>query len=240
LVAVCVCDIPARVSASPAALERPVTAAGAAMVSGSTIALSRIAGQRVRPGYGEIVRVGQIVAVSGSVARRPAHARVQLQGRTISSAWRALVGSALRGVGFRLRWHVRTRGVFQLRAMLLAGRHLIATSAVAPVLVGPAIVPCRPAPAPAALPAGDGWVAGGVYFRGGPAPGIDECQSRPSTLTATSASGQAAARQQLAGGSGYALVLPAGTYELRDGVCTGQATVIAGRRTIADTNCDFP
>ena len=46
--------------------------------------------------------------------------------------------------------------------------------------------------------------------------------------------------QNLAGGDGYALVVPAGTYQLQDGECTGRATVIAGRLTVADTDCDFP
>jgi hypothetical protein len=53
-------------------------------------------------------------------------------------------------------------------------------------------------------------------------------------------SGSLVTSQNLAGGEGYALVVPAGTDHLRDGACTGEATVTAGRRTVADTDCDFP
>lgn len=204
----------------------------------AAITLGRIAGQRVRLGYGETVRLDQVVAVSGSVTRPPAQARIELQGR-MTAGWHTLLTVSFRGERFTLHWHVRTRE-FELRVALLSRRHLIATSAAASVLVGSAIVRCHPAPTPANLPPGDGWIAGGVYLMGGPAPGIDQCQSAPSTLTATSASGYVVASQMLAGSDGYALVLPAGAYQLRDGVCVGDATVIAGRRTVADTDCDFP
>jgi hypothetical protein len=215
-----------------------VTAALAAAEPAPSIRLSRIAGQRVRPGYGETVRVGQVVTVSGTADHRPAHARVELQGR-ITAGWHTLVTVALRGDRFTLHWHVRARE-FQLRATLVSGRRRIASSETAPVLVGSAIVRCRPAAPPATLPAGDGWIQGGVYLQGGPAPGIDQCQSSSSTLTATSPGGQMVASQNLAGGNGYSLVLPAGAYQLRDGECRGMATVTAGRRTAADTDCDFP
>jgi len=215
-----------------------VTAAIAGASPTSAIKLGRIAGQRVLPGYSETVRLGQVVAVSGAVTHRPAHARIQLQGGT-TAAWHALLTASFHGDHFTLHWHVRTRP-FQLRAVLLSRRHRIATSAVALVLVGPAIVRCHPAGSPADLPAGDGWIEGGVYLQGGPAPGIDQCQSGSSTVAATSVSGSVVASQNLAGGDGYALVVPAGSYQLRDGECTGEATVIAGRRTVADTDCDFP
>ena len=202
------------------------------------ITLRRIAGQRVRPGYDETVRLGQVVAVSGTAIHPPAHARIQLQGWTVAR-WHALLTVSAHRGHFTLRWHVRSRE-FQLRAILLSRQLRIATSATASVLVGSAIVRCHPAPPPAQVPAGDGWIEGGVYLQGGPAPGIDQCQSASSIVTATSQSGYVVASQQLAGGAGYALVVPAGAYQLKDGECTGQATVTAGRRTVADTDCDFP
>jgi hypothetical protein len=220
-----------------AAMLALLTAAIAAASPTPAIKLGRIAGQRVRPGYGETVRLGQVVAVSGTVTHPPARARIQLQGRT-TAAWHALLSVSFRGENFMLRWHARTRPL-QLRAVLLSGRHRIATSAPASLLVGSAIVRCHPAAAPADLPAGDGWIEGGVYLQGGPAPGIDQCQSESSTFTATSVSGSVVASQNLAGGDGYALVVPAGTYQLQDGGCTGKATVSAGHRTVADTDCDF-
>lgn len=215
-----------------------VTAAVAVASSTSAITLGRIAGQRVRPGYGETVRLAQAVAVSGTVTDPPARARIQLQGRT-TGAWHVLLTVSVGGGNFTLHWRVRTRA-FQVRVVLLSGRRRIAASTVASLLVGSAIVLCRPAAAPADLPAGDGWIEGGVYLQGGPAPGIDQCQSESSTVTATSVGGHVVTSQNLAGGDGYALVVPAGGYQLKDGECTGSATVVAGRRTVADTDCDFP
>ncbi len=215
-----------------------VTATSAAVSPASAITLGRIAGQRVRPGYGETVRLDQMVLVSGTVSHPPAHARVQLQGRT-SAGWHPLLTVTFAGRSFTLRWRVQAVA-FQLRAVLLSGRHRIATSTAASVLVGSAIVRCHPAAAPLSVPVGDGWIEGGVYLQGGPPPGIDQCQSGSSTVTASSASGYVVASQNLAGGDGYVLVVPAGTYRLQDGVCTGGATVIAGHRTVADTDCDFP
>jgi hypothetical protein len=215
-----------------------VTATAAAAGPTSAITLGRIAGQRVQPGYGETVRLGQVVLVSGTVTHPPADSRVQLQGRT-TGAWHALLTASFHGEDFTVRWHVRSREL-QLRAALLSGGHQIATSAAASLLVGSAIVRCHAAPAPANLPPGDGWIEGGVYLQGGPAPGIDQCQSESSTVTATSVGGDVLASQNLAGGDGYALVVPAGSYQLKDGECNGEATVIAGRRTVADTDCDFP
>jgi hypothetical protein len=202
------------------------------------IRLGTIAGQRVRPGYSETVRQGQLVAVSGTVTHLSAHGRIELQGR-LTAGWHTLLRVPLKDDAFTLHWHVRGRD-FQLRAVLLSDAGRVATSAVAPILVGSAIVRCRPAPAPTHLPAGDGWISGGVHLLGGPAPGIDQCQSSPSTVIATSAAGNRAASLSLRGGDGYSLVLPAGSYRLRDGQCRGTATVIAGRRTVADTDCDFP
>lgn len=229
---------PAAATVVAAVMLVSVTVAIAAASSNSAITIVRVAGQRVRPGYGETVRLGQVVAVSGSVDHRPARARIQLQART-TAAWHDLLTASFRGENFTVHWRVHSR-VFQLRAVLLSGRHPIASSAVASLLVGSAIVRCHPAAAPAVLPAGDGWIEGGVYLRGGAAPGIDQCQSTSSTVTATSVSGYVVARQTLAGGDGYALVVPAGTYQLQDAECTGEATVIAGRRTVADTDCNFP
>jgi hypothetical protein len=227
-----------RLSPLAAIMVVLLTVAMAAASPPPAIRLGRIAGQRVRPGYGETVRLGQVVAVSGTVTRPPARARVQLQGRT-TAGWHALLSVSFGGESFTLRWRVRSRP-FQLRAVLLSGRHRVAASAAVSLLVGSAIVRCDRAVAPADLPAGDGWIQGGVYLQGGPAPGIDQCQSESSTVIATSVSGSVVASRNLAGGDGYALVVPAGTYHLQDGGCIGAATVTAGHRTVADTDCNFP
>ena len=236
--ALLVLDGPATTSQARTVRDGSMLPRRAASASTSTIALTKIASQHVRRGYSETVRVGQVVPVSGSVSRLPRQARVQLQSRT-TGAWQTVLSSPLRDADFTLHWHVRTRA-YQLRAVLLSEGHRVAASATASVLVGPAIVRCRPAAAPTMLPAGDGWIAGGVYLMGGAAPGLDQCQSSASTITATSTSGSVVLTKKLAGGDGYALVLPAGGYELRDGVCRGQATVTAGQRTVADTDCDYP
>lgn len=206
--------------------------------TGAGVKLTRIAGQPVRPGVSEVVRLRQTVIVAGRVLGAAGRLRVELQGRAIA-AWRTLTSTTVHGGRFALRWHVHSYET-ELRAVLLRHGRPVARSAEASVLVGPAYVACRPAPSPASLPAGDGWISGGVYEVGGPDPGLDQCLSQASTVTATDANGDQVVSQPLAGGDGYALLLPAGTYELSDGACRGTATVVAGRRTVADTDCNFP
>ncbi|MGI8505879.1 MAG: hypothetical protein ACR2MK_03580 [Solirubrobacteraceae bacterium] len=65
------------------------------------------------------------------------------------------------------------------------------------------------------IPVGDGWIVGGAYIRGGPYPGLDECESQTYTATATDTStGATAVTQTVAGGHSYTLVVPAGSYAL--------------------------
>lgn len=172
-----------------------------------------------------------------------------LQGRKTTGPWRDLARFPLpRGGGsFRIRWRVWAGFSFEplsLRlAILVRGRVGAATIPVHSI-VGPAAIKCiPPVPPTVDIPAGDGWIVGGAYIRGGPYPGLDECESQTYTVTATDTStGAAAATQTVAGGHSYTLVLPAGSYTLRAGGCTTAAavTVQAATQTVADAYCDVP
>lgn len=191
-----------------------------------------------------VVRIGDTLTIRGRVQHTPPRPSIALQTTrtqpwvTVARAWPASGGR------FVLRWHVGPRtltGPWLLRvAVLVAGRALTATHSVT-VGVGSAFVRCA-APVPPAIniPAGDGWIVGGLYDEGGPFPGIDECSSSGYTITATAADGTVAATQTVAGGHSYTLVVPAGTYTLNAHFCRGQATVTAGRQTAANTICAFP
>jgi hypothetical protein len=231
-----------------------VAAAGFATASGAVPA--RLAIILVRP-LPSLVRGGQHVTVSGRAqglasCGHPCGATlVALEGRaTLATnhprAWRVLASSpvAASKPGFVLRWRVSRAASFgelSLRVVALRAGSLLASTRSAQVLIGPAPKYCVAAPPPRRkLPVGDGWIAGGAYLQGGPAPGIYACLSDAYTVTATDRAGREAGAERAAGGHGYALVLPAGSYTLRAGGCRGTATVTAGRRTRADSFCDVP
>ncbi len=91
------------------------------------------------------------------------------------------------------------------------------------------------------IPVGDGWIVGGAYGIGGPYPGLDQCIQEQYTVTATNPAGLIAATETVAGGHSYTLApLPAGSYTLRAGACTGSATVTAGHQTTANADCLYP
>jgi hypothetical protein len=196
-------------------------------------------------------RVGDVVRIAGLV-RAPGRSVVELQGRTQGSPpgpWRAYARRALAGGGgrFQLRWTVPKALGFHpvsLRVAVLLSGHAVAFTVPVSAIVGPAYVPCTAAPAPPAyLPPGDGWVTGGLYGEGGPAPGIDACSGDAYTIVATNAATQAqAASENVAAGQGYTIALAPGQYTLSSNECrsAGTVTVTAGHGTAADTICAFP
>jgi len=118
--------------------------------------------------------------------------------------------------------------------------HDVAVSAATQVMVGQAPVYCAAPAPPPQVPAGDGWVVGGLYIEGGPYPGIHRCFAGDYTITVHDQAGNTVATQHVQDGQSYTLVLPAGSYALSSGFCRGVATVTAGRRSTADTLCDVP
>ncbi len=213
-----------------------VTTALAATAAPPSVSLTRIAGQQLRPGYSEAVRLKQTVKIFAAVSNPPRNRHLELQGR-LTGRWQTLRAVSFDSDRFSLRWHVRTRES-ELRAVLVSNGRVVAVSPTYPILVGSAIVPCRGPVVNFMIPATDGLLEGGVYLMGGPAPGLDECQSDPSTLTITSPT--FTTTDDLSGGDGYAVGLPPGSYTLTDGQCRGTATITAGKTTHANTDCDFP
>jgi hypothetical protein len=104
---------------------------------------------------------------------------------------------------------------------------------------------CRhiPEAAQASLPPGDGYIVGGVYSVGGPAPSSTACSGRANTVTLENSAGITVATQEVAPGESYVFIVPPGSYTLfvgRVGLCGGSATVAAGQATKADTICPVP
>jgi hypothetical protein len=96
-----------------------------------------------------------------------------------------------------------------------------------------------PAP-PGSVPAGDGWIVGGVYSEGGHPPGTPRCAGVSYTVTATNPAGKVVKSQTVAADDSYTLVVPAGSYNLASGACRATATVTAGQQTDADIYCRYP
>jgi hypothetical protein len=218
------------------ATARPGPAGAPSSIAQSSIVL--------RTPLPNIVRIAQRVTITGRVATRPLGARVALEAQR-TSAWSIVAGSDLpRSGAFSLLWQVQKStglGPLKLRVVVTRRGRLLVSTPVGQSFVGSALVYCKPAVPPASsVPAGDGWIVGGVYGVGGAFPGIFACLSTPYMVTATNASGAVVASQTVPALHSYTLVVPAGTYTLASGGCRGNATVVAGRQTKADTHCDYP
>lgn len=224
------------VLSSLVAVVVPATAAAGA--PGPSIRLAR-----PLPG---VVRIGDTATIAGRlVPAPPARSAIMLQGLR-SPPWVTLVRARpTRGGRFVLRWHVRPgtlTGPLQLRVVWRAGGRVVVATHPVTAGVGPRFVRCAaPVPPTVDIPAGDGWIVGGLYDEGGPFPGIDQCSSSAYTIVATASDGIVAATQTVPGAHSYTLVVPAGSYGLSANPgCRGQATVTAGEQTVANTICAFP
>ncbi len=190
-----------------------------------------------------VVRIGQQVTVRGRV-HGARHGRAILESSR-GHGWTALsmdrVGS--RGGAFEISWTVPSGtaiGPLSLRVVLVQATRLLAATATAHSAVGSAVVHCATPAPPSNVPAGDGWIEGGMYIIGGAYPGLDQCSSQPYTVTATDSAGHIAATEPVPADGSYTLVVPAGNYTLQAGGCRGSATVTSGQGTAADTNCLVP
>jgi hypothetical protein len=196
----------------------------------------------------QVIRQGQTVIVRG-VAEVARGARVELESRPAygkpTPGWQVLVVAVPPRSGrFLLRWRVPAHeqtGPVSLRVVAERRGRIVQATRATSSWVGPAPVYCAPPTPPASVPPGDGWIVGGLYIEGGPAPGLDECYSASYTVTATDQQDMVAGSEDVAGGHSYTLVLPAGSYALRAGCSVqAQATVTAGQQTMANTACLVP
>jgi hypothetical protein len=156
--------------------------------------------------------------------------------------WSAITRAPVRGDHFFMQWPIPEVRSLTVRLTLRAGGRELARTAPSTVYPQKTFVKDCTAPTPpVGVPAGDGWVTGGLYEDGGPPPGINACVDAAFTATATDTAGIVIATAQVAAKASYTLVLPAGKYTLSasDG-CLGEATVTAGRETQADIVCQIP
>jgi hypothetical protein len=215
-------------------------------------------------------RVGSLVQVSGRVLGAPAGSRVALERWSTDGRWDVLALTPIAKGRFALSWAPKVGGPVTLRlAVRHRGRELAATKThQMRVLDNPAPAPlttpeahptpethptperrewtpeyCPEPQLPSDIPASDGWIVGGLYLSGGPAPGIFACQSGPYTITVTNAMGATVATQQVVGRQSYIFTLPPGSYTLKsENGCgaPGSAVVIAGAQTKANIICNIP
>jgi hypothetical protein len=167
---------------------------------------------------------------------------VALEKHLESGDWAVIGLAPIRKGRFSLRWRPKVAGHVSLRLAVRRRGHDLASSETRAVLVGSPPEYCAEPPPPTSVPTGDGWIIGGLYISGGPAPGICSCQGGPYTVTATDETGATVATQQVVGRPSYTFVLPPGRYTLKAGSCgfSQPALVSAGARTKADTVCNVP
>jgi hypothetical protein len=186
---------------------------------------------------------GERLTLSGRVQRAPRGARIVLEVTRSSGSRRKVARASVRRGSFKLAWTPPAAATLTLRLTLRAHGRVLAYSTKLTLRTGPAPRYCPRAPAPTSVPAGDGWIAGGLYDSGGPAPGIFDCRSGPYGISAVDEAGETTATQEVAGAD-YVFVLPAGSYELEaaEASCFSEdpVTVVAGKGTTANTICAIP
>ena len=190
-----------------------------------------------------VVRIGEQLTVNGDVRTPPPDARVALESAH-GTGWRVLATNRLgRDGAFSLRWQVPKGTPFvpiKLRVVVRRNRIVLAATPATESFVGSAPVYCNPPTRPGNVPDGSGWIVGGLYIVGGPAPGIIECSGQPYAVAAINSSGVVAAKETVPANGSYTLILPAGSYTLESGCGRGMAIVKVGKQTHADTICDVP
>ena len=209
----------------------------------SAAAAARPPAVHLNGGVPTLLRAGERLTLSGRVLRVPRGARIVLEVGGSSGGWRKVASARVRRGSFKLGWTPPAGATLTLRLTLRAHGRVLAYSSKLTLGVGPAPQYCPQARAPTSVPAGDGWITGGLYDSGGPAPGIFDCQSGPYAIDAVDEAGESTATQEVAG-QNYLFVLPAGSYELeaKESSCFSEdpVTVLAGKGTAANTICDIP
>ena len=205
-------------------------------------ALARAVRVHIDEGVPTLLAGGEVLKLSGSESGAPRRAHVQLEER-VAHGWKVVARSPLRRGGFVLSWRPPADSLLNVRITVRSATRVLAYSAAVRVRVGSAPRYCPQAPAPSSVPAGDGWIVGGLYYSGGPAPGIFECHGGPYTVAAVDEAGaQTGAVTVADGAASYVLVLPAGSYELQSELScySDEVTVVAGKGVKADTICNIP
>lgn len=205
-------------------------------------ALAAVPSVRLTGSVPNLLAAGQSLALSGQVRHAPSGSRLQLE-RRLGAGWHAVAHARLRGATFKLTWSPPPQATLTLRITLRGSGRLLSYSSAFTVRTGRKPRYCPTARVnPASIPAGDGWIYGGEYDSGGPAPGIFECVTAPYTLEALGEGGEAAATLQVGTGD-YVLALPPGYYELETvGGCASEAQVkvSAGKGVQANVVCQIP
>ncbi|MEA2370513.1 MAG: hypothetical protein QOH12_907 [Solirubrobacteraceae bacterium] len=184
--------------------------------------------------------VGRALRLDGRVDRGVAGATAELERSAGAGRWTVLAKGRVRGGRFALRWTPRSPGLLAIRVVAVEHGRTIASTRAGTIAIGAAPIYCAAPDPPGRLPRGYGYIVGGVYNVGGPAPGITVCRGQDGTVTVTDAAGRTVASRTVAGGQSYTFVLPAGTYTLEADFCRGEASVRAGAGTHADTVCPVP
>jgi hypothetical protein len=188
-----------------------------------------------------VVTAGMAVTIPGRTTHAPAGASAELEGRAPSAGrWTVLSRATVTRGRFSLRWTPRTSAFLTSRVIVVLRGATLASTKTAAILVGAAPVYCAAPSPPGMLTDGDGYIVGGVYNVGGPAPGITVCQGQANTVTLTGVTGATIATQNVAAGQSYTFVVAPGVYTLSTGFCHGTATVRSGAETKADTVCPVP
>ncbi len=185
---------------------------------------------------------GESVTLTGTISNAGARAALVLESKDAGHDWRKSARAPVRRSTFKLTWLPPADRTIELRFAILRARRLLTRSNTLTMRTGPAPHYCPTPHAPTDVPAGDGWISGGLYESGGPEPGILVCVSGPYSIAAVNEAGTAVTTAEVTG-QDYTLIVPPGNYELaaKDGTCYSEETLIvtAGKGVQARTICEI-
>lgn len=227
------------------ALTATSAAAGALLFAVSAPGASAFVIVRLTTPVPALLSAGEALKLAGSVHENPSGTHVALEARGPAGAFAVVARTLVRAHRFELSWLPPAGTSSTVRLLVRDRGRVLARSSSLQVTVGPAprYCPAAAAPAPASVPAGDGWVQGGVYDSGGPTPGIFSCHAGPYEIAALDEAGEATLTAKLPGLDSYTLVLAPGSYQLeaQEASCFSEEfTITAGAGTRADTICELP
>jgi hypothetical protein len=233
------CALPVAAAAASSSARARAHAATEPVAHELAVPRVRLAG-----GIPTLLAAGEQVRLHGRVLDALAGEHIALEDRPESGGrWSIAKRAPIRNGRFELSWKPPAASTLALRIALRGSGRVLALSTAVALRVGQAPVYCPTAKAPSDVPAGDGWILGGLYESGGPAPGIFVCQRGAYEITALNEAGEVAAMQQVSAGE-YVIVLPPGDYELAadESSCLSEAaaTVVAGKGTLTNTICSIP
>jgi hypothetical protein len=213
-----------------------------ALAFATPAAASKPLSKRISASVPSAPRAGERVEIRGRVADAPRATKVLLEEHDSAGSWKSIASVRVRAGRFTLTWRPLTAQRLAVRLTVRHHGRVLTRSNTVQINVGRPLEYCPEPPAPTNLPSGDGWIYGGVYDSGGPAPGIFACRSGPYEVSATGEAGTTVASEMVLGRESFVLVVPQGLYTVHAPTCgfSEEVSVAPGEGSKVEAVCSIP